>query len=157
MIPYFPEPELRLGPVDIKAFGALFVIAVLIGGRVMLRRAHRFAIGLEDMFRFCFWMFASGMLGAHVAKMAMDNTGEFLADPTLIVRTSVGIRSLGGLAGGFLGGLLAARFRKLTFAETLLRLDIVAYALPVAWMFGRLGCALAHDHRGFLTPSWMAV
>ncbi len=24
-------------------------------------------------------------------------------------------------------------------------------------MFGRLGCALAHDHRGFYTSNWMAV
>lgn len=31
------------------------------------------------------------------------------------------------------------------------------YALPLAWMFGRLGCALAHDHRGLPSTSWIAV
>ncbi|MDP8979305.1 MAG: hypothetical protein M3O35_01795, partial [Acidobacteriota bacterium] len=31
------------------------------------------------------------------------------------------------------------------------------YGLPFAWMIGRLGCALAHDHRGLPSTSWIAV
>jgi phosphatidylglycerol:prolipoprotein diacylglycerol transferase len=157
MIPYFPEPALQLGPLKISAFGVLLVAAVLVGGRSMLRRAHRMGIGLEDMFRFCFCILVSGMIGAHLAKIVMENLPGFLADPSIVLRTSAGIRSLGGLSGGFLGALAWCRVRKLSLFETLRRLDIVAYALPLAWMIGRLGCALAHDHRGLFTDSWIAV
>src|SRR5260370_37083557 len=80
-----------------------------------------------------------------------------LAESSRIDITSLGIRSLGVISGGFLGGLLWCRFRRLSLFETLRRLDIVAYATPFAWMFGRLGCALAHDHRGLPSTSWIAV
>ena len=36
-------------------------------------------------------------------------------------------------------------------------LDTIAFALPFGWMIGRFGCFLAHDHRGDLTASWIAV
>jgi phosphatidylglycerol---prolipoprotein diacylglyceryl transferase len=157
MIPYFLQPVLHLGPFEIHAFGVLVVVAVLVGGRMILRRAHGLGIPVAEMFRFCFCMYACGMIGAHLAKTAMDNAPAFLADPSIVLRTSSGVRSVGGLSGGFLGGLLWCRFRRLSFFETLRRLDIVAYALPVAWMIGRLGCALAHDHRGLPSSSWIAV
>lgn len=157
MIPYFPQPVLTLGPIQIHAFGVLTVVAVLVGGRTMLRRAHRMGIPLEEMFRFCFVIFVCGMAGAHLAKTIMDNVPAFESDPLEIFRKSAGVRSLGGISGGFLGGLLWCRLHRLTFFETLRRLDIVAYAIPFAWMFGRLGCALAHDHRGIVSTSWIAV
>lgn len=157
MLPYFPEPVLQLGPIRINAFGTLLVVAVLVGGRSMLRRAHRMGIAVDEMFRFCVCMLLCGMLGAHLAKILMENLQGFLADPSIVLRTSGGIRSLGGLSGGFLGALLWCRFHKLSLFETMRRLDIVAYVLPLAWMFGRLGCALAHDHRGLFTESWIAV
>ena len=143
MIPYVAQPEFHIGPFEVYAFGILVVIAVLVGGRTMLRRAHRRGIRVEEMFRFCFSMFVFGMLGAYVAKVAMEQ--------------KTGVRSLGGLVGGLLGGLLWCRIRHLSLYEGLRRLDIVAYALPFAWMFGRLGCALAHDHRGLPSSSWIAV
>lgn len=37
------------------------------------------------------------------------------------------------------------------------RLDSIAYAMPIGWMIGRLGCTLAHDHRGNFSTSWIAV
>jgi phosphatidylglycerol---prolipoprotein diacylglyceryl transferase len=157
MIPYYPQPVLHLGPFEIHAFGALVAVAVLVGLWTILRRAPRLGIGPEDMFRFCFCMLAGGMIGAHLTKTAMDNVPAFLADPFIVLRTSRGIASLGGLGGGLLGGLLWSRFRRLSLFEALRRLDIVAYALPLAWMFGRLGCALAHDHRGLPSSSWIAV
>src|SRR5437870_335700 len=113
MIPYFPQPVLHVGPIEVHAFGVLVVAAVLIGGWRILRRAHRHGIGAEEMFRFCFCMFAFGMLGAYVGKAVIEH--------------KAGVRSLGGLVGGFLGGILWCRIRHLSLFEGLRRLDIVAY------------------------------
>jgi prolipoprotein diacylglyceryltransferase len=123
MIPYFPQPVLHLGRFEIDAFGALVVVAVLAGGRTMVLRAHRMGIPAKR------------------------------CSASRIFRTSLGIRPLGGISGGFLGGLPWYCFRRLSLVETLRRLDIVAYAIPFAWMFGRLGCALAHDHRALPSTS----
>ena len=32
-----------------------------------------------------------------------------------------------------------------------------SYAFPFAWIFGRLGCTIVHDHPGAHTTSWLAV
>lgn len=157
MIPYFPQPVVRLGPLQIHAFGALAAAAVLIGGRVILLRAHRAGVPVEQMFRFCFWVYLSAMIGAYFSKSVLDDFPAFLSDPSRIFRVSLGVRSVGGISGGFIGGIAWCRFHRLSLLETMRRLDIIAYAMPLAWMIGRLGCALAHDHRGLDSTSWIAV
>lgn len=157
MIPYFQEPEIHLGRFTITAFGLSMVIAVMVGGRNIIRRAHRLGIPAEEMFQFCFCLYVFGLLAAHVAKVLMENFAAFRADPSILLRIHPGIRSLGGLSGGFAGGLVWCLYRRLSLFETMRRFDIVAYVIPFAWMFGRLGCALAHDHQGLPSTSWIAV
>lgn len=36
-------------------------------------------------------------------------------------------------------------------------LDLLGYAFPFAWTFGRAGCFLAHDHRGVFTAHVLGV
>ena len=157
MIPYFPQPVLQLGPLQIHAFGALAAAAVLIGGRAILRRAHSQGIPVEQMFRFCFWVYVSAMIGAYFSKTVLDDFPAFLADPSRIFRVSLGVRSVGGISCGFLGAVAWCRYHKLSLFESMRRLDIIAYAMPIGWLIGRLGCTLAHDHRGLYTNSWIAV
>jgi len=157
MIPYYPQPEFHLGPFDIHAFGILAAVAVIVGGRSILLRAHRQGIPVEQMFRFCFWVYVCAMIGAYLSKTVFDDFPAFLADPSRIFRVSLGVRSVGGISGGFLAALAWCRYHKLSLYETVRRIDIVAYATPLAWMIGRLGCALAHDHKGIASSSWIAV
>jgi|HubBroStandDraft_6_1064221.scaffolds.fasta_scaffold08179_2 phosphatidylglycerol:prolipoprotein diacylglycerol transferase len=155
MIPYYAQPVLHLGPFEIHAFGALAALAVVVGGRVILVRAHRKGIPVEQMFRFCFWVYASAMAGAFLSKIAMDPA--VLAHPSNILHTSLGVRSVGGISCGFLAGVAWCLYHRLSLFEAMKRLDIIAYAMPTGWMIGRLGCALAHDHRGIASTSWIAV
>lgn len=157
MIPYFPQPVLKIGPFEIHAFGILAALAVLIGGRTILIRAHRKGIPVEQMFRFCFWVYIWAMLGAVLSKTVLSDFHAFLQDPLRAFRLSLGVRSVGGIVGGFLAGLAWCLYHRLSWYETLLRLDIIAYAMPLAWMIGRFGCTLAHDHRGLPSTSWIAV
>ncbi|HYL77768.1 MAG TPA: prolipoprotein diacylglyceryl transferase family protein [Bryobacteraceae bacterium] len=157
MIPYYPQPVLRAGPFTIHAFGVLAAAAVVVGGRAILIRAHRKGIPPEEMFRFCFWVYAAAMVGAVLAKVVMDDFPAVFVHPSRLLHAHWGVRSAGGIAGGFLGGLIWCVSRRLSLYEALRRLDIVAYATPLAWMIGRLGCTLAHDHRGLPSDSWLAV
>jgi phosphatidylglycerol---prolipoprotein diacylglyceryl transferase len=157
MLPYYPQPVLHLGPLQIHAFGALAAIAVLVGGRVILLRAHRQGIQVEQMFRFCFWVYLAAMAGAFLSKLLWDDFPAILANPALIFQQSPGVRSVGGISVGFLAALAWCRYHKLSALDTMRRLDIIAYAMPIGWMIGRLGCTLAHDHRGLTSTSWIAV
>jgi len=157
MVPYFPQPVVHLGPLQIHAFGVLAAIAVIVGGRSILMRAHRKNIPAEEMFRLCFWVYIAAMLGAYLSKGIIDDFPAVLSDPARILRVPQGVRSVGGITAGFLAAVVWCRIRGLSLFQSMRRMDIIAYSLPIAWMIGRLGCALAHDHKGFSSTSWLAV
>jgi phosphatidylglycerol:prolipoprotein diacylglycerol transferase len=157
VIPYYPQPVFHLGPFSVHAFGILGASAVLVAFWIILRRARRMGIALEEMFQFLCVMYLCGLAGAFFAATIMADPRAFLANPGRVFHAPVGIRSAGGLAGGFLSGLAWCAYRRLSLYETLRRFDILLYAFPAAWMVGRLGCTLAHDHRGLWTTSWIAV
>ena len=157
MIPYYPQPVINLGRLSIHAFGLLGAVATLLAFWIVLRRARRTGIALEEMFQFLSVMYLCGLAGAFFASTIMADPQAFVAHPGRVFHVAVGIRSCGGLIGGLLSGLAWCAFRRLSLDETLRRFDILVYAFPAAWMVGRLGCALAHDHRGLWTTSWIAV
>jgi phosphatidylglycerol:prolipoprotein diacylglycerol transferase len=157
MIPFYPQPVLHLGPISIHAFGILGALATLLAFWIILRRAGRKGIALEEMFQFLWVMYLCGLAGAFLASTIMADPQAFVAHPGRVFHVAVGIRSCGGLIGGFLSGLAWCAFRRLSLYETVRRFDILLYAFPAAWMVGRLGCAQAHDHRGLWTTSWIAV
>jgi phosphatidylglycerol:prolipoprotein diacylglycerol transferase len=35
--------------------------------------------------------------------------------------------------------------------------DVIASSFPAAWVFGRSGCSVAHDHPGLASDAWFAV
>ncbi len=157
MVPYYPEPVFHAGPITLPAFRLLLVAAVLLGGYIMVKRACRFKISGHLMFSVSRWAIAFGLAGAHVAKLAMDYNSMFIAHPAVVFTMSRGIRSIGGLCGGLVGALICCRLRRVSLFETFRMLDIMAFAMPFAFMVGRFGCALVHDHRGIPSTSWIAV
>jgi phosphatidylglycerol---prolipoprotein diacylglyceryl transferase len=157
VIPYYPQPVLHLGPFSIHAFGALAATAIVVGGWTVLARAQRRGIPVQEMFEFCAVVYLCSFAGAVGLKIVLDNYPDFFLNPGHPFRVSLGFRSVGAIVGGILGGLLWRSFRPLSLFETLRRLDIVAYSVPLAFMIGRLGCTLAHDHRGIASTSWIAV
>ena len=157
MIPYYPEPVIRIGSFELHAFRLLLATAVVLGGYIMVKRAVRFNLPGRLMFSVSRWAIAFGLVGADVAKVVMDHSSAFLAHPSIVLTTSFGIRSIGGLAGGLIGALICCRLRRVSWFETFRMLDIMAFAMPFAFMVGRLGCALVHDHRGLPSTSWIAV
>ncbi len=155
MLPYLHAPELKIGPFTPHVFGALVVIAVVTGKVMVERRAQKRGFPRNVASGLLIWMMASGFLCAHLTKALLDGTP--LANPLLLFRVWDGLYSFGGIAGGILGILcFAARYR-LSRRLVWRFLDVVAYAFPFAWIFGRMGCSLVHDHPGIPTTSWLGV
>jgi phosphatidylglycerol---prolipoprotein diacylglyceryl transferase len=156
MIPYHPQPIFHVGPFEIHAFGITAIIAILASGWIIVRRGRRAGFPGEDLFQLWFWMYLGAALGAHLFSSVIDDFPQFLADPARVFHFQ-GISSIGAGSVAFVAGLLWCLVRRLSLFDSLRLLDIVAFAMPFAWTFGRLGCALAHDHLGSASTSWIAV
>lgn len=157
MFPYVQEPVLRLGPVAIGAFQVLVFVAVVVGYEITVRRAVKRGWDPDDILGIGLWAVFLGFVGSHVLDTLLYEREAFKAHPLVILEFWGTMSSYGGLVGGILGGLLAMRLRKLSGAQMLAFFDLTAFAFPFAWIFGRLGCSLAHDHIGIATTSFLAV
>ncbi len=176
-----PIPFLGTETVKFHPFGLLVMIAILFGTRV----AENFARheGIKPRLVTEFLAFAT-LLGLFVAAPALNTLFyypgrllEVFEDFKNIPETFGSVSSLQGLVdafrtgfphfhhifsgissfGGFIGvitaGFLWRRHRKMPLMPLA---DIVAFCFPFGWLFGRLGCTVAHDHPGRVTDFFLA-
>ena len=155
MFPYFEQPTLTLGPVTLHAFGFLVGVGAFLGFWMLVRRTRGQGLDEDLASGFAQWMLIAGFLTAHWAAVVFSDPRGLWEDPLLALKIWEGISSFGGLVGGLAGGLWFLKYKQAN--RVWAYLDSVAYVFPFAWVFGRAGCALAHDHPGIHTSSWLAV
>jgi phosphatidylglycerol---prolipoprotein diacylglyceryl transferase len=170
LIPYIEAPELPLSflkyipgvsslidpahPPSIKPFGTLVALGVYIGSVVAMRHARQRGLNEKKMSEFIFWVVGLGFVGGHMLDAIFYHPGRLVRDPLYLFMLWEGLSSYGGFIGAMLGALAWRWHRKepiLGFCE------VVNSAFPLAWVFGRAGCASVHDHPGKLSDAWFAV
>jgi len=147
MIPYFAQPEIGLGPVTVHAFGVLVACAILVGTKIVTRRAVARGVSQQSVGRFLSWVLIGGFSGAHLVDRLVYFPAETIADPVSILRFWEGLSSFGGFVGGSAGAVLFLR-RQAVSGSVWTYVDSFAYAFPFAWVLGRAGCFVAYDHPG---------
>jgi phosphatidylglycerol:prolipoprotein diacylglycerol transferase len=149
VIPYFHQPELHLGPITIHAFGALVATGILLAFRLIRKRAPQ--LGLDPVLaeRLAMRMVIVGFIAAHVFDRIAYFPRDVLANPWSLLYIWESISSFGGFLGATIVAILFVRGRSDGLGWRYL--DLIAYAFPLAWMFGRAGCAVAFDHPGLPT------
>ena len=155
VIPYFEQPRLSLGPITIHAFGVLVASGILLGMRLIRRQATAFGMDAAKAERLTMWILLCGFAGAHLIDRLVYYPAETLADPLSLLRFWESLSSFGGFVGAIVGAALFVRRERLG-AQTWQYLDLVAYAFPTSWFFGRTGCFLAYDHPGSETTFFLA-
>jgi phosphatidylglycerol:prolipoprotein diacylglycerol transferase len=158
MIPYFTLPVLPLGPLKIQPFGLLVVIGILIGTALARWRAPRYSVTREELDSFVMWMLVGGFAGAHVLDSIFYHPHELASRPWSILFIWEGLSSFGGFTGALFGVLAWKRFKG--GGKPILPIcDLIVSVFPVAWIFGRAGCSVVHDHPGAPTSAshWLAV
>ena len=154
MIPYFSQPQLPIGPITIHAFGVLVACALLVGMRIVRRRAAAQGLPDREVGRFLSWVLIGGFAGAHLLDRLVYFPAETMADPLSLLRFWESLSSFGGFLGGTVGALLF--FKKHAGpGSTWKYVDSFAYAFPFAWILGRTGCFVAYDHPGRPTELWL--
>jgi phosphatidylglycerol---prolipoprotein diacylglyceryl transferase len=158
MLPYIEQPAIPIGPVFIYPFGILVLAGILTGVWMVRARAAQRGLDREVALRFCAAMILCGLAGAHLLRLLMFEPRLLWSNPAALFDfREGGIYSFGGLFAGLAGGWLYLRSQKLSAAKMWQYLDVLAFVFPFAWAFGRAGCAIAHDHPGILSRSWLAV
>lgn len=146
MIPYFEQAHVSIGPITVHGFGVLVALAVLVGAAVIRKRATTETLDPAIAQRLTTWILIGGFAGAHLVDRFVYFPAETLADPVTILRVWEGLSSFGGFLGAIAAIVLFTRKHHL---DPLWRyLDVIAYAFPFGWIFGRLGCFVAYDHPG---------
>jgi phosphatidylglycerol:prolipoprotein diacylglycerol transferase len=144
---------------EYKPFAVLLALSVLTAFAIAVWRGKAYGIGREQIAQFSVWVVVAGFIGAHLGRLVYEPA--FLravwAHPELLIRQYRGIASFGSLIGGLAGAMLYFRAHRMAAGERWRYLDVVGFALPFAFMIGRMGCAVVHDHPGLRSTSWLAV
>lgn len=138
-------------------FLLLVVTAIVVACAIIILRGHRQGLAYERTEELCLWAALAGYLGAHLFRFVYvpHDFSKVLQDPRYLF--AGGIASFGGFFGGLAGVFGFFYRRNIGFGQRLKFLDLAGFALPFSWVFGRVGCALVHDHPGVRTTSWLGV
>jgi len=157
VIPYLKVDSITLGPIHLPVFLVLVSTALVVSSSILIVRGHRLGLAYERVEEACLWAALAGAAGAFLLRnlYAPPSWASFVGNP--LVLFARGVSSFGGFFGGLAGILAFFRWRKTIRRERLVFLDSAAFSLPFGWVFGRIGCALVHDHPGIRTSNWLGV
>lgn len=153
-MPYLHVPPIQLGPLTIHIFGITSVLAIILGIKTMRFRAAELNLDISVIERFVPWLFAGVIIGAHMVSVFLYYPENLIHNPIVLLKLWDGISSFGGIIGGLIAIFLF--FRRLGIKIKHYKQALLLGAL-VSLMFGRLGCAIVHDHPGKITNSPIAV
>jgi phosphatidylglycerol:prolipoprotein diacylglycerol transferase len=144
MIPYpHINPDIfRIGPVQVRWYGLMYVLGFLASYLLIPRQARSKAIGLvgSTMDTFIFYIFIGLLAGARLGYILFyqyHDLGAFLHDPVEIIAVWHGGMSFhGGLLGCVIAGWLFCRVKKMPFWAVA---DSAIVTAPIGLGLGRIG------------------
>ncbi|APS00294.1 prolipoprotein diacylglyceryl transferase [Pajaroellobacter abortibovis] len=176
LFPFIYVHDLKIGWFTIHPFGLLVAIGVMVGSWLATERARRLGYDLEKLNSFITWILVFGFTGSHILDEIFYHPDQIRDRPWSLLFLWEGISSFGGFIGAIAGSFLWKFFewkekypnsflpvgwiqRRPTPLSLLPFLDVILSVFPVAWIFGRMGCTVAHDHPGIpaSTDSFFAV
>ena len=144
MILTIPYPNidpvfLRIGPVQLRWYGLMYMLSFIIGFFVLrsLAKYRKLNLTTDDLYDLLFYLILGVMVGGRLGYVLFYDLGSYLRDPLAIFKIWQGGMSF---HGGFIGMLLAAwyitRKKRWNFFEIA---DLVSTAAPIGLGLGRLG------------------
>ena len=154
MVPYVELRPFYLGPIEVRPFGVLVAIAIVVAFLCARRRARHVGLDLHVLRQLVRLCVIFGLIGAHLVHVLVYHPEEMARDPWVLLKIWAGLSSYGGFVGAILAFLAYTRWNRiprLPFADTLM------FGFFPAWLIARLGCATAHDHPGQRSNFFLAV
>lgn len=144
-IPYTTFPTIELGPLELRTFGLMVALGVLLGTWIAARNAERFGVPRDETYRVATWMVLTGIVGSRLT-WAITHT-ESIEDPIDVIAIwEGGIQFSGGFIAALLVGL--PMFRRWDRLQRWRILDGYALGLTIGLAVGRVGCFAVGEHFG---------
>jgi phosphatidylglycerol:prolipoprotein diacylglycerol transferase len=155
VIPYIEIPPLKLGEwLTLQPFGLLVTVGVIAGWFVAVREARLRGLDTNVVEGVALWAVAIGFPMASIFDVLFYYPELLQTEPLALFKFWKYMSSYGGFIGGAIG---AVGYLKLRRKPVLPYLDCLIVGLAVGWLFGRLGCAVVHDHPGLPTDFILGV
>ena len=151
-IPYKTFPKIVLGPIELRTFGVMVGLGVLIGAWVAARFIEQHTgISRDDTYRLATRLVVGGVIGARIT-WDLSHTNQIHSPLDLIAVWKGGLQ----FSGGFIAAVLIGfpTFRRWTRSVRWSNLDGYAYGLTLGLAFGRVGCTSVGEHFGS-SSSWL--
>ncbi|HEV7846759.1 MAG TPA: prolipoprotein diacylglyceryl transferase family protein [Thermoleophilaceae bacterium] len=142
------QPEIHIGPLDLKTFGICFAAGFIVSGLLISRRLRELDRPADWSYELVFAALVGGLVGSRVDYL-LQNWSKVSDDVVGSLFSGSGLVWFGGLVGGALGVILWARWRRWLTWEMF---DAAAVPLAVGYAIGRVGCQLSGDG-DYGTPS----
>ena len=149
---YNMHPTLvRIGPLEIRYYGLMYVIAIVVG--IILLRTEiprkRISMTKDDIIGFAFWTVIGGIIGARIYYVIFMWSSFYVQNPLEIFAIwHGGLAIHGGIIGGSAAVFLYAKVKKLNFFDLN---DAVSPMLALGQAFGRFGNFMNGDAHGIPT------
>lgn len=140
-IPYprIPPELFRIGPIAVRWYGLMYLLAFIVGTRIARRRARRGLLPLDDhaIDGWVGYLVVGMIAGARLTYIFLYDPRHFAADPSdAIAIWHGGLSFHGAILGMALASVLFARRRDVPFWTLA---DTLALAGPPGLCFGRIG------------------
>jgi phosphatidylglycerol:prolipoprotein diacylglycerol transferase len=132
----------------------LVAIGLLLGIRMAESRAKRLGLKPQVITDFISHVVIIGFIGSHIFDRVFYYPDLVLREPWDLLMPWRSLSSFGGFLFAVVGAFVWKFRRKL---DITIPLDQVAFGMPFAWIFGRMGCFVVHDHPGKITDFFLAV
>jgi len=140
----------HFGPVKIKAWGTMLVVAFAVGTFYMARCGNRKVITPAECLDFSLYCLVGAVIGARVLFVVLD-WGHYGSHLDRLANVWEGGLSFhGGLLGALLAAMIFARLRRKSFLAIA---DVGAPGIALGYVFARIGCFLngcCHGHESHL-------
>ncbi len=156
MLPFVFFDEYRMGPLH--AYGIACALGFFAWDWAVMRQARRRGLDAQDFRVLVVLILVLGPFVAWVVDAVFYHPPGRSVTSTLL--SFQGFSSTGGIVGATLAGLVwrsftvaGRRLVKRARPEPMLpAAEVIVSTWPLGWAFGRLGCALIHDHPGITVP-----
>ena len=165
VLPFIDIPQtFDLGILDLPSFGLLVATGVLFGSYMARKYAERYKMDEDALQWLGVRLIVWGFIACHLVDVFFYTSGDdgpllltldkLRKDNLILFKIWAGISSFGGIMGAAVAFAIYTRIRGL---DRLRWADTFIYGFIPGFLFGRIGCSVAHDHMGVATDFFLAV
>jgi phosphatidylglycerol:prolipoprotein diacylglycerol transferase len=150
-IPYTTFPKIDLGFAEIRTFGLMVALGVMLGALIASKIGEKHGIPTDDTISLATRLVVAGVVGARITWV-LTHLDQIDGPIDVVAVWEGGLQFSGGFIAAIIVGL--PTFRKWSRLTRWRMLDGLALGLTVGLAVGRIGCYAVGEHLGKATTGF---